>query len=64
MHSRQLIKRLRENQFMHYNEVYLKEYEDRYQADLCNIGYLYHLLKERMERERSRPDSEDDSEDD
>lgn len=49
---------------MHYNEVYLKEYEDRYQADLCNIGYLYHLLKERMERERSRPDSEDDSEDD
>jgi hypothetical protein len=35
--------------------VYLKEYEDAYQADLFNFSYLYSHIRQRLEIEINTP---------
>lgn len=51
MHSRKLVKRLRENPLLQYDSVFLKEYEDGYSTDLHNLSFLYAKIRERLERE-------------
>jgi len=57
--SRRLIKRLRENHSFKFNEVYLKEYENAYEADLFNLSYLYSNIRQRLERDITTPQEEE-----
>jgi hypothetical protein len=61
LHSRKLIKRLRENDLLRYDTVFLKEYEDPYSTDLHNLSFLYAKIRDRLERELNEmpEDSED-----
>ena len=63
LHSRRVVKRLRENHLFKYEEVYLKEYDDSYEADLYNFSYLYSKVRARLEKEVHEQAVEDEDDD-